>query len=75
MNEQNETPKSMEEVAIQILCFSPGLHQSPENYVKDTFRDYLAQKFLAAHLEAETEEQRASIAKLWHSITGETFGR
>ena len=65
------TPKTLEDAVIASICFRPPEGTQIDQYVRDVFRDFMAQKFGVALLKAHTIEQRAMLAELWQQLTGE----
>jgi hypothetical protein len=60
------TPRTLGDLAIDICADSSGAV-----HTKRLIRDYLAQWFAVAYLEAESDGELKRLEKLWTQITGE----
>lgn len=63
-----ETPKTLTDAIEKPLAGTVG--EGISIHIEPHIRDFLAQKFTTALLEAQTMEQSEVIAKLWEKITG-----
>lgn len=65
---KQETPSTLMQAIEKPLAGTIG--EGIGIHIEPHIRDFLAQKFTAALLEAETIEGSEAIAKLWEKITG-----